>query len=219
VGPSQQPGDRSCKNEAIGGAHYGPVTVYLTKVPDSATADGTTTQWFKIFENGWSTKGGVGDNDNWGTKDLNTCCGKMDVKIPSTLPDGDYLLRAEALALHTAQSSGGAQFYISCYQVSLSGGNGTLPTSPLVKFPGAYKGADPGIMVNIHAALKGNYAVPGPAVIAGGTTKVAGSGCEGCAKSCTPGGAATSGKTAGKNAVIESSWYASQKVLPKRGGV
>jgi len=56
----------------------------------------------------------VGDNDNWGTNDLNTCCGRMNVKIPSDIPAGDYLLRAEAIALHVAASTGGAQFYASC---------------------------------------------------------------------------------------------------------
>jgi hypothetical protein len=49
----QQPGDRSCKNEAIGGAHYGPVTVYLSKVADASTADGSA-GWFKIFQDGWA---------------------------------------------------------------------------------------------------------------------------------------------------------------------
>ena len=108
----QQPGDRNCKNEAIGGAHYGPVTVYLTKVPDATKADGST-GWFKIFEDGWTKAGsGAGDADMWGTKDLNTCCGKMDVPVPKDLADGDYLLRAEALALHTANSANGAQFYV-----------------------------------------------------------------------------------------------------------
>ena len=50
----QQPGDRSCSNEAIGGAHYGPVTAYLTKVTDATTADGST-GWFKIFAESWSS--------------------------------------------------------------------------------------------------------------------------------------------------------------------
>ena len=177
----QQPNDRKCNNEAIGGAHYGPVTVYMTKVSDAATADGST-GWFKIFQDGWASKGSVGDNDAWGTKDLNACCGKMDVKIPAGLPDGDYLLRAEVIALHTAGQANGAQLYMSCYQVTLSGGGSSLP-SQTVKFPGAYSARDPGIMVNIHAALK-TYVVPGPAVIEGGTTKTAGSGCDGCAKTC-----------------------------------
>jgi lytic cellulose monooxygenase (C1-hydroxylating) len=58
----------------------------------------------------------VGDNDYWGTTDLNKCCGKMDVTIPADVPSGDYLLRAEINALHVASSVGGAQFYVSCCQ-------------------------------------------------------------------------------------------------------
>ena len=70
---------------------------------------------FKIFEDGWTAANkGSGDNDLWGVKDMNSCCGKVDVKIPSDLAAGDYLLRAEVIALHTAQSTNGAQFYMSC---------------------------------------------------------------------------------------------------------
>ncbi|KAF2790032.1 lytic polysaccharide monooxygenase, partial [Melanomma pulvis-pyrius CBS 109.77] len=172
-----QPGDRSCKNEAIGGNHYGPVLVYMSKVADAATADGST-GWFKIFEDGWTAANkGAADNDLWGVKDMNTCCGKVDVKIPSDLAAGDYLLRAEVVALHTAQSTNGAQFYMSCYQITVAGSGTNSPAT--VKFPGAYKSSDPGIQVNIHAALS-KYVVPGPAVIPGGTTKVAGTSV--CAK-------------------------------------
>ena len=111
----KQPGDRTCTTEAIGGAHYGPVQVYLTKVSDASTADGST-GWFKIFKDDWAKIAGSSDAaaDNWGTKDLNTCCGRMNVKIPSDIPAGDYLLRAEVIALHVAGSVGGAQFYMSC---------------------------------------------------------------------------------------------------------
>ena len=35
----QQPGDRSCSNEGIGGNHFGPVLVYMSKVDDAAAAD------------------------------------------------------------------------------------------------------------------------------------------------------------------------------------
>jgi hypothetical protein len=42
---------RSCANQAIGGNHYGPVTVYLSKVTDASTADGSA-GWFKIFKTG-----------------------------------------------------------------------------------------------------------------------------------------------------------------------
>lgn len=177
-----QPKDRNCRNEAIGGNHYGPVIVFMTKVDNAASADGST-PWFKTFEVGWSSKNSArADDDNWGVKDLNACCGKMDVPIPKDIADGDYLLRAEVIALHTAGGSGGAQMYMSCYQVTVSGGGGQLPTQT-VKFPGAYKASDPGILVNIHAKLA-SYTIPGGPVIPGGKVKVAGSGCEGCAKTC-----------------------------------
>ncbi|KAL8310298.1 hypothetical protein RB597_010227 [Gaeumannomyces tritici] len=182
-----QPNDRSCKNEAIGGAHYGPVMVYLSKVPDASRADGSA-PWFKIFENGWASTGGVGDNDEWGVKDLNKCCGKMDVPIPRSLAAGDYLLRAEVIALHTAGSAGQAQLYMTCYQITVTGsGTWSPPASQMVSFPGAYKTNDPGILVNIHSKLS-KYVVPGPKVAEGGSTKTAGSGCSsGCAKTCTAG--------------------------------
>lgn len=171
--------------------------MYLSKVSDATTADGASTGWFKIFSNSWSKKssGRVGDDDNWGTRDLNACCGKMNVKIPSDIPSGDYLLRAEALALHTAGQAGGAQFYMTCYQISVEGGGSASPAT--VKFPGAYSSSDPGIRVNIHSAIS-NYVAPGPAVYAGGTTKIAGSGCQACESTCkvgsSPSAVAPSGK-------------------------
>jgi hypothetical protein len=186
----QQPGDRGCNNEAIGGAHWGPVQVYLSKVSDATTADGNSASWFKIFSNSWAKKSGgrVGDDDEWGTRDLSACCGRMDVKIPSDIASGDYLLRAEALALHAASPGGGAQFYMSCYQISVAGGGSASPAT--VKFPGAYSASDPGIGVNIHGALS-QYIAPGPAVYSGGTTKRPGSGCVGCENTCKVGSSPT----------------------------
>lgn len=76
---AKQPGDRSCGSEAIGGNHYGPVLVYMSKVPDASKADGST-GWFKVYENGWAaapTNKGAADNDYWGVKDMNKCCGKV----------------------------------------------------------------------------------------------------------------------------------------------
>ncbi|ORY00969.1 glycosyl hydrolase family 61-domain-containing protein [Clohesyomyces aquaticus] len=168
----QQANDRSCANEAIGGAHYGPVSVYMSKVSDASTADGSSS-FFKIFEDSWAKLSSTsqGSDDYWGTKDLNTNCGKMDLKIPANLAPGDYLLRAEALALHAASSPGGAQFYITCFQVTVTG-SGTLSPSG-VTFPGAYKASDPGIQINIYQALS-TYVAPGPDVISGGIVAVAG---------------------------------------------
>lgn len=52
-------------------------------------------------------------------------------------------------------------------QLSVTGGGSLSPST--VSFPGAYKASDAGIQVNIHAPMT-KYTVPGPAVIAGGTT-------------------------------------------------
>jgi len=143
----QQNGERGCGSEAIGGAHYGPVMVYMSKVADASTADGSSS-FFKIFQDTWGKKSSTssGSDDYWGTKDLNTNCGKMDVKIPSGLAAGDYLLRAEAIALHAAGSPGGAQFYITCYQITVTGGGSVSPAG--VSFPGAYQASNPGIQVS-----------------------------------------------------------------------
>lgn len=81
----QQPNDRSCANQAIGGAHYGPVQVYMAKVSDATTAVGASSGWFKVFADTWANTGSSGSSDAWGTNDLNSCCGKMDVKIPTDI--------------------------------------------------------------------------------------------------------------------------------------
>ena len=47
--------------------------------------------------------------DYWGTQVLNNNCGHFDVKIPAGITPGNYLLRAEVIALHVAGSVGGAQ--------------------------------------------------------------------------------------------------------------
>ena len=51
---------------------------------------------------------------------MNDNCGHYTVTIPSDIAPGQYLLRAETIALHTASQPGGAQFYMSCYQVNVS---------------------------------------------------------------------------------------------------
>ena len=56
-----QIGDRSCANQAIGGNHYGPVLVYMSKVTDAATDPGSGS-WFKVFEEGYNPT-----TKNWGT--------------------------------------------------------------------------------------------------------------------------------------------------------
>ncbi|VDC03166.1 unnamed protein product [Peniophora sp. CBMAI 1063] len=151
----QQAGDRSCANEAIGGDHFGPVQVYMAKVDDATTAVGSSQSWFKVGEIGLPSN----NPDYWGTEVLNDNCGHFTVTVPKDIAPGNYLLRAEVIALHVASSVGGAQFYMSCIQINV-GGSGTAKPSG-VKIPGVYSASDPGILINIHQTLA-SYTIPGP---------------------------------------------------------
>lgn len=88
---------------------------------------------------------------------------KVYVTIPSCIPSGDYLLRVEHIGLHSASSTNGAQFYISCAQIRVNGGGSRRPTD-LVALPGAYSPTDPGILINIYYPVPTSYNNPGPSV-------------------------------------------------------
>ncbi|TGJ78202.1 hypothetical protein E0Z10_g10559 [Xylaria hypoxylon] len=192
----QQPGDRSCASEAIGGDHHGPVQFYMASVSNAASADGSAASWFKIFADTWAknASGSDGDRDFWGTKDLNACCGRMNVKIPSDIAPGDYLLRGEAIALHTAASAGQAQFYMTCYQLTVTGSGTAKPAG--VALPGAYAASDPGILVNIHLPMS-SYIAPGPTVYSSGSTRSAGGACQACESTCAVGSSPTTSAGSG----------------------
>ena len=69
------------------------------------------------------------------------------VTIPSTLAPGQYLLRAEIIALHLATTEGGAEFYPACIQLNVGGNQTQGPTSSEeCTFPGCYSDTDPGIL-------------------------------------------------------------------------
>lgn len=89
----------------------------------------------------------------------------INVQIPKCLADGEYFLRVEHVALHGASSPGGAQLYISCAQLRVSGGTGMYKPN-LMSFPGAYSANDPGLVVNIYYPVPTNYKAPGGAPLA-----------------------------------------------------
>ncbi|KAG8898755.1 hypothetical protein FRC00_002335 [Tulasnella sp. 408] len=163
----QQPGDRTCTTEAIGGNHDGPVIIYMSKVSDSSTAAGSTASWFKVAQSGLITADATTQTYYWATDGLNDNCGKFTFTIPAAIPSGDYLIRAEVIALHVAGSSGGAQHYMSCFQVTVTGGGSGNPAG--VSFPGAYSLTDPGILFNLYTSFT-TYTIPGPTVYTSGGT-------------------------------------------------
>ncbi|KAG9041219.1 hypothetical protein FS837_012545 [Tulasnella sp. UAMH 9824] len=163
----QQPGDRTCTTEAIGGNHDGPVIVYMAKVSDSSTAAGSTASWFKVWQNGLVTADATTQTYYWATDAMNDNCGVVWFTIPSDLAPGDYLVRAEVIALHVAFSSGGAQHYMSCFQITVTGGGSSSPSG--VAFPGAYSLTDPGILFNLYTSFT-TYTIPGPTVYTPGSS-------------------------------------------------
>lgn len=88
------------------------------------------------------------------------------MQIPKCVEDGEYLLRVEHIGLHSASQPSGAQLYISCAQLSVTGGTGTINTTgKLVSFPGAYKATDPGLLFQLYWPVPTTYVVPGPQVV------------------------------------------------------
>jgi len=141
--------------------HPGPLLAYMAKVPAGSTAatwDGSGSVWFKIYQQGPV----FGSTLTWPNNGDTT----VSFTIPPATPSGDYLFRVEHIALHSASAAGGAQFYISCGQITVTGGGSGTP-SPLVAFPGAYKATDPGLLIDIYYPVPTTYTMPGPAVWSG----------------------------------------------------
>ncbi|KAI3549178.1 cellulose-growth-specific protein [Colletotrichum abscissum] len=148
--------------------HDGPVIVWLSPAAGSnvTTYDGSG-PWAKIWELGAQTGNGQ-------IKFPASNQAGFNFQIPSCTPPGEYLLRIEQIGLHSASAKAGAQFYISCAQIKVTGSGSGTSFSPTVRFPcvnlrvsprGAYTGDEPGILINIYypvvSSLPTTYTVPG----------------------------------------------------------
>ncbi|CCA67657.1 related to cel1 protein precursor [Serendipita indica DSM 11827] len=130
--------DPSDASDPIDPSHKGPLMAYLAKVDNALTTTVTGLKWFKIYEDGLT-------GTTWAVDKMIANKGKHSFTVPSCIPPGNYLLRVELIALHGASSYPGAQFYMECAQINITGGGSASP--PTVSFPGAYSGSDPGILV------------------------------------------------------------------------
>ncbi|KAE9972381.1 hypothetical protein BLS_004051 [Venturia inaequalis] len=139
--------------------HPGPLQFYMAQAPagqNLSSWNGTGNVWFKI----------AGDSPKANASGLTwpqQLATEVSVKIPASLPTGNFLLRAEHIALHGASQIGGAQIYIQCAQLAVSGTGKGVP-SPKVSFPGAYKATDPGILMQLYYPIPKTYTMPGPAI-------------------------------------------------------
>ncbi|KAJ7917190.1 glycosyl hydrolase family 61-domain-containing protein [Mycena leptocephala] len=125
--------------------HPGVVNVYMAKAPagtDVASWDGSGTvgsRFTKFLQSQTVARPSLSL--------LLVSLAQVTFTIPSATPSGQYLIRTEHIALHSASYYGGAQFYIACAQVTVTNG-GTGTPGPLVAFPGAY--TEPGILINMY---------------------------------------------------------------------
>ncbi len=148
--------------------HPGVVNVYMAKAPgDVASWDGSGNVWFKVYQVSAVTDGGK--TISWPAENQPG----YTFTIPKNLPSGQYLVRIEQIALHVAQTYGGAQFYvrcvrasssvqgtilkdaafqISCGQINVTGGGSGTP-GPLVAIPGVYTGNVSALHASIFVEL------------------------------------------------------------------
>jgi hypothetical protein len=86
--------------------------------------------------------------------------GPITMTLPTNIAPGGYLIRQEIIALHLAETAGGAEFYPSCTQVMI-GGSQTGTPNQTVSFPGAYSDTDPGILDTTVFTAGATYIFPG----------------------------------------------------------
>jgi cellulase len=120
--------------------HPGPITHMLFGPVASAEAATGVGSWFKIDELDYV-------DGKWASEIMGAGNMTHEFKLPTGLPSGEYLLRSEMLALHSAQTKDGAQFYIGCAQLKITGTGKEGACGPSIKIPGAYKAEDPNIYI------------------------------------------------------------------------
>jgi len=165
-GITQVPAGASIAAQWDSGAHPGPNIVYMAKVNNATTSTITGLSWTKISQQGIVDPSLAANAGGWSSPLPD---GKYHFTVPSEIPSGQYLLRVETIGLHVASTYPGAQFYIGCVQIEVTGGGSGSPSG--VSFPGAYAGSDPGITLNIYYPVPQTYTFPGGPVWPSGSTE------------------------------------------------
>lgn len=172
-------------------SHHGPVVTYLANCNgDCSKVDKTSLEFFKIDEKGlidgsnapgtWATDNLISNNNSW------------TVTIPSDIAAGNYVMRHEIIALHSAGQKDGAQNYPQCLNFKVTGGGNASPQGTLgTKL---YKETDPGILVNIYQSLK-SYVIPGPALFSGASSSSSSSSAGSKTTSAVPAASSSSSST------------------------
>lgn len=139
-------------------SHHGPVITYFAPCNgDCANVDKSALKFSKIDAKGliddsnppgtWASDNLISDNNTW------------TVTIPKDIADGNYVLRNEIIALHSAENKDGVQNYPQCLNVKVTGGGNVRPAGTAGEQ--LCKDTDPGVLVNIYTPID-QYVIPGP---------------------------------------------------------
>ncbi|KXL41815.1 lytic polysaccharide monooxygenase, partial [Acidomyces richmondensis BFW] len=144
-------------------SHHGPVLTYLAKCPASCSdVDKTTLKFFKIDEVGLisdATPPGI-----WAADQLEANNNSWVVEIPSSIASGNYVMRHEIIALHSAETENGAQNYPQCINLEITSSGTDNPEGTLGEE--LYTPDEPGILIDIYTSLS-TYKIPGPTLYSG----------------------------------------------------
>lgn len=163
--PKSRQGIQSSCNGPSGRRAIGPVIDYLANCNgDCSSVDKTALRFFKIDEAG--ILDGADQSGTWATDKLISNNNSWAVTVPESIAPGNYVLRHEIIALHSAGDQGGAQNYPQCLNLEVTGGRSEKPKGT----PGMelYTPKDDGILFNIYQQID-EYPIPGPPVFSGGS--------------------------------------------------
>ncbi|KAJ2382461.1 hypothetical protein GGI05_005648 [Coemansia sp. RSA 2603] len=134
----------------------GPCTTYLARY----ASHGNGPQWFNIYKNGYV-------NGRWCSQTINDLNnGGLNVRIPSGILYGTYLLRAEIIDLTNANMTNnedytqGAAFFANCIKIEIDSDGSEVPAGSYI--PGIYTPEDPSLLGDFSGD-QSDYVVPGPA--------------------------------------------------------
>ncbi|KAG7087637.1 hypothetical protein E1B28_013585 [Marasmius oreades] len=150
-------------DDIITDTHKGAIQVYIA--PTSSNMEGKPV-WTKLDTQTYNK-----NSKKWATILLKKTKGQHSITIPN-IPTGDYLLRAEVIALHQAKYTyvkkhdKGAEFYMSCVQVHVENNSTTQKLPGGTAFPGTYQYDSPGIVWDLFGPSDKSemYVAPGPRV-------------------------------------------------------
>ncbi|KAL2857184.1 glycoside hydrolase [Aspergillus pseudoustus] len=142
-------------------SHKGPIINYLASCNgDCSAVDKTGLEFFKIQAEAIVDA----STDTWITDELIANNYTTSVTIPSSIAPGNYVLRHEIIALHSAGQENGAQDYPQCINLVVSGSGTASPSGTLGT--ALYTATDPGILFDIYSGDT-DYVIPGPELYSG----------------------------------------------------